>query len=292
MELMQLRYFQVVALNQHITRSAEQLNVSQPAISVVISRLESELGVPLFDRSGRSIVLNAYGEVFLSRMNRILLDIDNAKKEINEMKGEQEHTLFVSLTSPQFMRGIEGFMRSHPAVKWRQSVEEFQDIIQLLESGKIDIGITSPEINRDDMNTIILCQDRFMVAVHQDHPLAKKDSVGVDDIIGEKFIALQKGFPFRTQMDQLCEELGIKLNIVMECDHYLRTELLNVNAGITIASQSAKKRCLYDEQIKFLPIKGLDKTRNIALSYRKDKYLTQDTRDFCDYMIAYYKELV
>ena len=92
MELMQLRYFQVVALNQHITRSAEQLNVSQPAISVVISRLESELGVPLFDRSGRSIVLNAYGEVFLSRVNRILLDIDNAKKEINEMKGEQEHT--------------------------------------------------------------------------------------------------------------------------------------------------------------------------------------------------------
>ena len=152
------------------TVSYTHLNVSQPAISVVISRLESELGVPLFDRSGRSIVLNAYGEVFLSRVNRILLDIDNAKKEINEMKGEQEHTLFVSLTSPQFMRGIEGFMRSHPAVKWRQSVEEFQDIIQLLESGKIDIGITSPEINRDDMNTIILCQDRFMVAVHQDHP--------------------------------------------------------------------------------------------------------------------------
>ena len=57
-------------------------------------QLESELGVPLFDRSGRSIVLNAYGEVFLSRVNRILLDIDNAKKEINEMKGEQEHTLF------------------------------------------------------------------------------------------------------------------------------------------------------------------------------------------------------
>ena len=64
---------------------------------------------------------------------------------------------------------------------------------------------------------------------------------------------------------------------VMECDHYLRTELLNVNAGITIASQSAKKRCLYDEQIKFLPIKCLDKTRNIALSYRKDEDLTQDT---------------
>ena len=53
-----------------------------------------------------------------------------------------------------------------------------------------------------------------MVAVHQDHPLAKKDSVGVDDIIGEKFIALQKGFPFRTQMDQLCEEKKLTMLLV------------------------------------------------------------------------------
>ena len=102
----------------------------------------------------------------------------------------------------------------------------------------------------------------------------------MDDIIGENLLPFKRFSVSVTQMDQLCEELGIKLNIVMECDHYLRTELLNVNAGITIASPIGEKRCLYDEQIKFLPIKGLDKTRNIALSYRKDKYLTQDTREF------------
>lgn len=291
MELMQLRYFQVVAMNQHITRSAEQLNVSQPAISIVISRLESELGVPLFNRAGRSILLNEYGEAFLKRVNRILLEIDDSRKELLDMKGEREHTIFVSLTSPQLIRGVDGFMRAHPHIKWRQSVEEMPEIVKKMENGQIDICITSPEIVRDDMETVILCRDTFMVAAHPDHPLAKRNSVTLDEIAGEKFIALQKGFPFRGQVDELCSELGLKLNIVMECDHYLRTELLNVNAGLTITTRSAKKRHLYDPHIRFLPIEGVCKSRIIALTYRREKYLTKDARDFCSFMTEYYKQM-
>ena len=288
MELMQLRYFQVVAMNQHITRSAEQLNVSQPAISTVISRLESELGVPLFYRSGRSIVLSEYGEVFFKRVNTILMDLDNAKRELQDMQGEREHLLSISVTSPQFLQGIDGFIKSHPEIKWQQSVEELPEIIKLLENGKIDIAITSPDIKRDDMITDILYEDEFMIAVHPDHPLAKKKQVHVEDILNEKFIVLQKGFSFRTQMDQLCQELGLELNIIMECDHYLRRQLLNMNAGITIASRSAKYRHLYDSHIVFIPIAGIDKKRNIALTYRKDRYLTKDTKDFCQFLETYY----
>lgn len=288
MELMQLRYFQVVAMNQHITRSAEQLNVSQPAISTVISRLESELGVPLFYRSGRSIVLSEYGEVFLKRVNTVLMDLDNAKRELQDMKGEREHLLSISVTSPQFLQGIDGFIKTHPEIKWKQSVEELPEIIKLLENGKIDIALTSPEIVREGMVTDILYEDEFMIAVHPDHPLAKKERVCVEDILDEKFIALQKGFSFRTQMDQLCQEHGITLNIIMECDHYLRRRLLNMNAGITIASRSAKYRHLYDSQIVFIPIEGINKKRNIALTYRKDQYLTKETRDFCQFMEEYY----
>lgn len=288
MELMQLRYFQVVAMNQHITRSAEQLNVSQPAISTVISRLENELGVPLFYRSGRSIVLSEYGEVFLKRVNTILMDLDNARRELQDMQGEREHLLSISVTSPQFLQGIDGFIKTHPEIKWQQSVEELPEIIKLLENGKIDIAITSPDIVREDMVTDILYEDEFMIAVHPDHPLAKKEKVQVEDILDEKFIALQKGFSFRTQMDQFCQELGIELNIIMECDHYLRCQLLNMNAGITIASRSAKYRHLYDPHIVFIPISGINKKRNIALTYRKDRYLTKDTKDFCQFLEKYY----
>lgn len=291
MELMQLRYFQVVAANQHITRSAEQLNVSQPAISTVISRLEQELGVPLFDRSGRSILLNEYGKTFLKRVNRILLDIDDSQKELKDLFEQGLQTLSLSVTSPQFLQGIKGFMTTHPDTKWRQSVNELEETIKLLENGKIDIAITSPEIVADNMESIVLFKDEFMIAVHPDHPLAKKNNVTLSDIGDEKFIALQKGFPFRTQTDQLFADLGIQPNIIMECDHYLRAELLNTNTGITMTSRSAKYRHLYDEKIIFLPIKGISRTRIIALTYLKGKYLSRVTKEFNEFIKGYYQHL-
>ena len=114
MELLQLRYFQVVATNQHITQSAAQLHVSQPAISTVITRLENELGAPLFERSGRTIVLNQYGKSFLSHVNKILLEIDNAKKEISDLSQNEDKSITLSVTSPQFIQGIDSFMINIP----------------------------------------------------------------------------------------------------------------------------------------------------------------------------------
>ena len=291
MELSQLRYFQVVAHNQHITRSAEQLNVSQPAISTVIARLEQEMGVALFERSGRSIALNDYGRAFLRRVNRILLEVDNAKEEIREMVHEGDHVIKLSVTSPQLLQGIKEFMECTPKAKWHQSVEVFPEIISLLLNGQVDVVISSPGFYHPDVDSTVLLHDRFMVAVHPDHPLARQESATLWDLEHEKFVALQKGFPFRTQTDQLFANLGIRPNIVMECDHYLRRELLNANAGITVSSYSAKLRKLYDSKIVFLPIEGGIHTRDIVLSTLKGKFLAETTHQFCEFMKSYYEHL-
>jgi LysR family transcriptional activator of glutamate synthase operon len=290
MELLQLRYFQVVATNQHITRSAEQLNISQPAISAVIARLEQELGAPLFDRSGRSIVLNQYGRVFLERVNRILLEVDNAKKEIREMCDEEDQTIRMAVTSPQFLQGvIDEFIGLHPQVKWWQRVDELPEIIKRVESGQIDLSVTSPGFISSNVESILLLRDEFVIAVHPEHHLAKCSSVSLADVAREKYIALQKGFPFRTQTDQLFADFGITPNIVMECDHYLRRELLNANAGITMSSLSAKYRHLYDDTIVYLPINDVQRSRDIVLTRQKGKYLTKVKQLFCDFLQNHYR---
>lgn len=291
MELMQLYYFQVVAKNQHITRSAEQLNVSQPAISTVISRLEGELGVPLFDRRNRTIVLNNYGKAFLKRADTILMEVENAKQELLDMSQQAESVISLAVTSPQFLQGTEGFVRANPNMKWKQSVHELAEIGTLLEQGSIDLAVTSPGIYRDNLISDVLLRDEFMIAVHPDHPLAQKKSVSLTALSSEKFILLQKGLPFRTQTDLLFQDLGFSPEIVMECDHYMRRELLNSNIGITVASSSAQFRHLYDPSIHFLHIEGARRTRDVVLTRRKNKYLTSAARDFCDYLIHYYKAL-
>lgn len=286
-----MRYFQVVANNQHITRSAEQLHVSQPAISTVISRLEQELGTPLFERCGRTIALNTYGRVFLGYVNRILLEVDNAKKEIQDLCMESDNTISLSVTSPQFLQGINEYMIRHPHIKWRQSVKQLPEIMLLLENGQIDISVTSPGFSLASVESTVLLRDEFMIAMHPDHPLARQKSITAEQIAKERFIALQKGLPFRTQTDQLFADMGIEPNIVMECDHYLRRELLNTNAGITVASRSAQFRHLYDPKIVFLKIENVKGSRDIVLSRLKGKYITKATQEFCEFLKLYYEKI-
>ena len=140
MELTQLRYFQTAAYYQHISRAAEELNISQPALSTMISRLEKELGVPLFDHNGRSIILNQNGQRFLQRVNHILMEVENSKRELQDIADEGDNSISLAVSSSQFLQGMHAFMYQHPNYKWNQRVAENKEIAALLNRGQIDLG--------------------------------------------------------------------------------------------------------------------------------------------------------
>ena len=85
MEWQRLEYFQTLARVQHMTQAAEMLSISQPALSRSIAGLERDIGIPLFDRQGRSIILNRYGIMFLERVNRILKEMNDGLNEIQQL---------------------------------------------------------------------------------------------------------------------------------------------------------------------------------------------------------------
>ena len=95
--LLALSYFQKTAELQHLTRAAEALHISQPSLSHTIKVLETELGVPLFSRSGRNIVLTRYGEILLRHTNRIMQELHGAQKELADTKEAQKLTVTISL---------------------------------------------------------------------------------------------------------------------------------------------------------------------------------------------------
>lgn len=86
MDLLQLKYFQKVPRLEHMTKAAHELHIAQPALSMMIARLENDLGVPLFDRHGRQIRLNAYGKALLIKVEKALL----GRREITEMSGLED----------------------------------------------------------------------------------------------------------------------------------------------------------------------------------------------------------
>lgn len=96
--LLALTYFQKTAELQHLTHAAEALHISQPSLSHTIKMLEQELGVPLFRRSGRNIVLTKYGEILLSHTNRIMSELKHAQKELEDAKEAQDMTVTISIS--------------------------------------------------------------------------------------------------------------------------------------------------------------------------------------------------
>ena len=121
--LLALSYFQKTAELQHLTRAAEALHISQPSLSHTIKVLETELGVPLFSRSGRNIVLTKYGEILLRHTNRIMQELHGAQKELADTKEAQKLTVTISLFAasmiiPSF---LTRFRQEHPDIRFEIS---------------------------------------------------------------------------------------------------------------------------------------------------------------------------
>ena len=119
MDIHSLTYFKKVAELQHITRASEELHVAQPSLSRTISRLEKELGVQLFERSGKNIILNSYGEILLKHTNRILQELKDIDQEIGDAAGERSRTVTLSLyaASKLLPELVMAFKHEYPSIR-------------------------------------------------------------------------------------------------------------------------------------------------------------------------------
>lgn len=293
MELLQLRYFQVVAQNEHIGRSADILKVSQPAISLMISRLEEELGVKLFDRVGRNIVLNEYGKAFLERVNRIMLEEANAISELNDMRVAVKETISVAMTSPYLMNGVLlPFIKENPNIKWKIQVADIPQCINLMKTGAVDFCVSAPGIWGNGFKTTLCIEDNLVVVASCKHHLAQKESVSLSEIASERIIALVGDYAFRRFVDELFCHYNVPLSYHIECDHFLRNELLEMNQGIYIGVESIKWRNLLGGNIRYIPVvEGNALKTQITISHGGNRYLGNHARQLIEHIVAFYRRM-
>jgi DNA-binding transcriptional LysR family regulator len=134
LNLLQLQYFQTVARLEHMTKAAQELNVSQPSLSNTMSRLEESLGVPLFVRQGRQIRLTTFGRQFLQRVNLAFFELEKGKREMEEMAGGEKGIISFAVTLPNALPVLlKEFLEIHPQAKLiqNQAFSEKEIISQL-----------------------------------------------------------------------------------------------------------------------------------------------------------------
>ena len=166
MELYWLKYFQTIARIGSVSRAAEQIHISQPALSKTLSQLEEELGVRLFDRVGRNIVLNRYGESFLKNTNEILNRLENARMELERIKMDSVRRLVVCInTGNKYISNrLLDFINHHPEI--RVELVPRPDSTQDLDRCDVIITYESPDIP-ESWDSILLYDEEIVALASQ-----------------------------------------------------------------------------------------------------------------------------
>ena len=289
MDIVQLQYFQTIARFQHLTKAAEYLNISQPALSVSLSKLEKEVGTNLFDRNGRNISLNECGKIYLQYVDAALMNMTNARTEISEHIKKNKGTLTLYMTCKAgFEKYLLGFRTQHPEIVLRRYEIFASDIESSIERESCDF-ITVVEYSPESRgcHCEILSSDDLLLVVNKKNPLAQRKSVEILDLKDEKFIVLPSGYSYRILTDSICRDVGFECNILHECFLCQLFACVSHGLGVSIVTESlVRSPCnsQYYDNLAFIPITGSNSTVKTALIWPEKKLLSREAQLFLDYV--------
>lgn len=290
MELLQLQYFLAVARLEHVTEAARSLHVTQSSLSKTIQRLEEDLGVPLFDRTGRKLRLNEFGSRFLRRAERALFELEQGKQELSDLSSPEHGTIELAVTNASKLPHIlREFRKKHPHIQFHVQMLTTQEMITLLHRGEVDFCLSSPPMQEDDIECQIVFVDPILVAVPKGHRLADRSSVSLTELQDERFVGVRRGYLTRDLVDSVCLSAGFAPKYVYEGNEPARLSAF-VEAGIGIAfipSTAMNSR----EHIHYLQVEGHQLVREIALLWHRNRYISRAALEFREVVVQYFEAL-
>lgn len=285
MELRQLVYFQMASRLRNITRAAERLRVSQPNVTVAIKKLESELGVQLFDRSQKQLSLTPEGSVFLNRIELALRNIEDAVLEVNDYKQLQKGTIKIGIPpmigAYLFPKIFSNFQRHYSNLDIYLYEEMSMNIRESIERDELDFGIIIIDgAATETLNTLPMSKNQLVVCLPISHPLSTRKTIGLEDLKDTDLIMLKQGSYIRNLMLDEFKREGIEPNVVLESNQ--------VETIKGLVSNSVGTAFLLDFIVENTPmVKGVPFEKpifvDVGLAWKKDRYVSKAAQAFIDF---------
>lgn len=217
-----IQYFLAVAEHRSFTQAAHVLHVSQPALSQQVRQLEENLGVQLFDRSGRHIQLTDAGQVYWRYAQSALQTLQEGQRALHDVSDLSRGSLRLALTPTftTYLLGplIEAFHAHYPAIGLHIQEMTQDEMESQLNAGALDIGIAFKETHSNDIQALPLLTENLALVVNHQHPLAQYKQVQPRVLQGQRLALLDREFTTREQIDRYCRQQGISLTVVMEAN--------------------------------------------------------------------------
>lgn len=282
MDLHQLKYFQKLATILHFTKTADELSLSQPALSRSISRLEQELGVPLFERKNRGLILNSYGEIFLLHVNRALWQIAEAKQEITNMINPDHGTISLAFIQPlgsSFVPNLIGaFQKQKPEIKFHLTQDTSKKILSQIESAEVDIGFCIAQEPIEGLSSLPIMNQELFLIVHKDHRLSGKDQVDLCEVADDPFVLYKPETSLHDMVEKLCRDAGFHPKMSFEAfEERTVAGLVGANFGVALVPFLPG---LDMQKISLIPVRNPNCLTVIQMVWRTNSYMSPAAMHF------------
>jgi DNA-binding transcriptional LysR family regulator len=269
-----LRAFVAVATELNFTRAAERLFIAQQALSSQVQQLERRLGVKLFERTTRKVALTAAGEQFLPHATAALEALDAGTGLLAAAQRAERATLRVGMSGTAFVPlagdTLRRFAERHPDVELQVSNRGLNEPTAGLAEGAVDVAFVRPPFVDDGLSMATLFTEQRYVVVHENHPLASRDHVRPEDIVGEPWIWVKGADPKARAFWSLEEFRGDKPLRAGTPVNSVEEAFGAVTAGVAITCQpesAVRAVGAGFPQLRALPLRGVAPAR-VAVAWR------------------------
>ena len=277
--LRQLQYVLAVADALSFRQAAERCHVSQPSLSAQIAEMESALGIALFERDRRGVLVTAAGQELVGRARRVLMEADDlveaANRHVDPLAGSLRIGVIPTIGPYLLPRVVPALRRAFPRMMliWREDKTEV--LVRAVVQGELDAALLALEANIGDLEHRVIAADPFVLAAPKGHSLSGKSTpIRRQQLRGERVLLLDDGHCFRDQVLEYCsnskvEELGFRATSLATL-----TQMVSSGAGITLLPSIAVSTESRRAQLALRRFKRPEPYRTIVLAWRRSSAMT------------------
>ncbi|MCZ8519251.1 MULTISPECIES: LysR family transcriptional regulator [Paenibacillus] len=284
MNLNQLETLITISKTMSFRKAGELLNLTQPAVSAQIKSLEDEFKTTLIDRN-QPVTLTDSGQVFLEHAEIILQTVEDLKQRLSDLhltpQGHIDLGTTTSIAIQILPRVLSYFQNQFPLIKTTIHSMTTSQIMQNVENGSIDIGITYLFDKHPALESSVLYYDTFELVVSPDHPLAQYGHVPIERLHDLPLIMLSPETAGRRFVDQILKQLYITPQVVMELSSSEEVKrMVELNLGAAIISKLSIQSELRLGTLKMIKVNELEISHPVGVVYKSGRYLSSALHQF------------
>lgn len=288
--LRQLKVFSSVAQHLSFTRAAEELCLTQPAVSMQVKQLESQLDVLLFEHLGKKIYLTDMGHEVYHYARAILQQVDELQSVLNNMKGLSKGRLKISVasTANYFIPSLlAAFTKRFPGITVSLDVTNRETLLAQLAANEVDLVIMGQPPADVDLGAVAFMENPLVIVAPPDHPLTREKQIPLKRLEREIFLVRESGSGTRIAMERFFAEHDVHITTGMEVgSNEAIKQSVQAGLGLGLLSRDTVEMELTLNRLAILDVAELPIMRYWYVVYRQGKRLSQVATTFKDFLIA------